>query len=77
MPLAAVAGRKDILEPAGRSGSVRFSGGTYSGHPACLLAVKTMLSYLSENEKRIYPYINDLAARIRSTLEKAFAAEGL
>ena len=77
MPLAAVAGRQDILELAGRSGSVRFSGGTYSGHPACLLASKSMLGYLAENEKTVYPYINNLAVRIRETVEKAFAAQGL
>ncbi|MBN2554187.1 MAG: aminotransferase class III-fold pyridoxal phosphate-dependent enzyme [Spirochaetales bacterium] len=77
MPLAAVAGRQDIMELAKRSGSVRFSGGTYSGHPASLLASKSMLTYLSENEERVYPYINDLAARVRETVEKSFAAEGL
>jgi glutamate-1-semialdehyde 2,1-aminomutase len=77
MPLAAVVGRRDIMELAGKSGSVRFSGGTYSGHPACLLAAKTMLGFLSENEAKIYPYLNDLAAKIRGTVEKAFAAEGI
>ncbi len=77
MPLAAVAGRREILEPAGRSGHVRFSGGTYSGHPACLLASKSMLTFLSENQERVYPYINDLAARIRVIVEKSFAAVGL
>ncbi|MEE8589907.1 MAG: aminotransferase class III-fold pyridoxal phosphate-dependent enzyme [Spirochaetia bacterium] len=77
MPLAAVVGRRDIMELAGRSGSVRFSGGTYSGHPACLLAAKTILRFLSENEKEIYPYINGLTGKIRSTVEKAFAAEGI
>ncbi len=77
MPLAAVVGRRDIMELAARSGSVRFSGGTYSGHPACLLAAKTMLRFLSENDKEIYPYINSLAGKIRSSVEKAFAAEGI
>jgi glutamate-1-semialdehyde 2,1-aminomutase len=72
MPLAAVAGRREILDLAGGSGPVRFSGGTYSGHPACLLASKTMLTYLSENEKSVYPYIGDLAARIRTIVENAF-----
>jgi len=77
MPLAAVAGRKEILELAGRSGNVRFSGGTYSGHPACLLAAKSMLTYLSKNENSVYPYIGDLAARIRKIVEGAFAAVGI
>jgi glutamate-1-semialdehyde 2,1-aminomutase len=77
MPLAAVAGRLDILGLAGRSGHVRFSGGTYSGHPACLLAAKTMLTYLSENEASVYPHINSLAARIREIVEKTFETEGI
>jgi glutamate-1-semialdehyde 2,1-aminomutase len=77
MPLAAVAGRRDILQLASRSGHVRFSGGTYSGHPACLLASKSMLTYLSENEKNVYPYLGDLAARIRETVEKVFADAGI
>jgi glutamate-1-semialdehyde 2,1-aminomutase len=77
MPLAAVAGRREILELANRSGHVRFSGGTYSGHPASLLAAKTMLTYLTDNEKSVYPYLGDLAARIRETVEKTFAAVGI
>jgi len=77
MPLAAVAGRREILELAGRSGHVRFSGGTYSGHPSCLLAAKSMLTYLVENRERVYPYINDLAGRIREIVEKSFSAAGL
>jgi len=77
MPVAAVAGRREILELAARSGHVRFSGGTYSGHPACLLAAKSILTFLSENEKSVYPYIGDLAGRIRETVEEAFAAVGI
>ena len=77
MPLAAVAGRRELLELARRGGHVRFSGGTYSGHPACLLASKTMLTYLSENESSVYPHLGALASRIRETVEKAFAAAGI
>jgi glutamate-1-semialdehyde 2,1-aminomutase len=77
MPLAAVAGRREILELAGRGGQVRFSGGTYSGHPAGLLAAKTMLTYLEENEKTVYPYIGDLASRIRGIVEGVFSEAGI
>ncbi len=77
MPVAAVAGREEVMSLAAKSGSVRFSGGTYSGHPACLLAAKTMLQYLVEREKEVYPYINSLAADVRRTVEGAFAAEGI
>jgi glutamate-1-semialdehyde aminotransferase len=36
-----------------------------------------MLTFLAENEKSVYPYINDLAGRIRKTVEEAFAAVGI
>ena len=57
MPVAAVAGRADVMALCGREGGVRvaFSGGTYSAHPASLLAAKTMVSYLVEHEAEIYP----------------------
>ncbi len=77
MPVAAVAGRADIMALAGRSGGVRFSGGTYSCHPASLLAGKTMMSWLVEHEGEIYPALGALGERARRTVEEAFAAEGI
>jgi glutamate-1-semialdehyde 2,1-aminomutase len=55
MPLAAVAGRGDVLDLVGRVGrrKVKFSGGTFSGHPASLLAAKTLLTHLVENQNEI------------------------
>ena len=40
MPVAAVAGRRDVMALSGREGGSRvgFSGGTYAAHPASLLA---------------------------------------
>ncbi len=78
MPVAAVAGRADIMNLAGRAGGgrVKFSGGTYSGHPASMLAATTMLRYLVEHEAEIYPRLAVLGDRIRGILEDAFAAEG-
>ncbi len=77
MPVAAVAGRADILNLASRSGRVKFSGGTYSGHPASMLAAKVMLRYLVEHEADIYPRLVVLGDRIRHILEDAFIAEGI
>jgi glutamate-1-semialdehyde 2,1-aminomutase len=79
MPVAAVAGRADIMNLAGRAGGnrVKFSGGTYSGHPASMLAAKTMLRYLAEHEAEIYPRLAGLGDQIRGILEEAFAAEGV
>jgi len=79
MPVAAVGGRADIMQLAGRKGGmlVAFSGGTYSGHPGSLLAAKTMLTYLIAHEDEIYPRLAQLSETAHRTVEKAFAAEGI
>ncbi|MFN2109254.1 MAG: aspartate aminotransferase family protein, partial [Anaerolineae bacterium] len=79
MPVAAVAGRADIMNLAGRAGGsrVKFSGGTYSGHPASMLAAKTMLHYLVEHEADIYPHLAALGNRTRHILEDTFLDEGI
>lgn len=79
MPLSAVAGRADIMGLVGREeGSrVKFSGGTYSAHPASLLAAKTLMSYLVAHEAEIYPRLADLGEKTRQTMEAAFAQEGI
>lgn len=79
MPVAAVAGRAEVLELVGRArgNKVKFSGGTYSAHPASLLAAKTFMSYLVEHEEQIYPRLAELGARMRRTLETAFAEAGM
>jgi len=79
MPVAAVAGRADIMGLAGReSGSrVKFSGGTYSAHPASLLAAKTLMTYLVEHEAQVYPRLGELGKKMRRTMEAAFSEEGI
>jgi len=77
MPVAAVAGRADLLQQAGRGGGVKFSGGTYSAHPASMLAAKVMMSHLEANAREIYPPLAALGERCRRAVEAAFAAEGL
>ncbi len=79
MPVAAVAGRAEILKLVGREGgsTVKFSGGTYSAHPGSLLAAKTMLTYLVENEDQVYPRLARLGEVARQTLEAAFVDEGI
>jgi glutamate-1-semialdehyde 2,1-aminomutase len=79
MPVAAVAGRKEIMNLSGseESNRVSFSGGTYSAHPSSLLAAKTMMSYLIENEKRIYPQIAAMGEKARKTMEGAFLDQGI
>ena len=79
MPVAAVAGRAEVMNLAGRAGGsvVKFSGGTYSAHPASLLAAKTMMTYLAAHENEVYPRLAELGALARRTVEEAFAAEGV
>ncbi|MBI5302118.1 MAG: aminotransferase class III-fold pyridoxal phosphate-dependent enzyme [Chloroflexi bacterium] len=79
MPVAAVAGRADIMNLVGRGSSrpVAFSGGTYSGHPAAMLAAKTFMTYLVEHEAEIYPRLAALGQKTRQTIVSAFTEEGI
>jgi glutamate-1-semialdehyde 2,1-aminomutase len=78
MPVAAVAGRADIMNLVSRAeGRVKFSGGTYSAHPASLLEAKTLLTHLIHQEDQIYPHLARLGGKMRQTLETAFTEEGL
>ena len=79
MPVAAVAGRADVMAEAGRETGhrVAFSGGTYSAHPASMLAAKTFLLHLSAHEDKIYPRLGRLGAAMRAAFESAFAEAGI
>jgi glutamate-1-semialdehyde 2,1-aminomutase len=79
MPVAALAGRADVLALCGKDCGARvgFSGGTYSAHPAAMLAAKTMVSYLAEHEKEVYPRLAVLGDGLRRAIEEGFAAEGV
>jgi glutamate-1-semialdehyde 2,1-aminomutase len=77
MPVAAVAGRMDVMKLAGRGGGVKFSGGTYSCHPASMLASYTMMEHLVAQEAVVYPRLTELAAKARQAVEQAFAEKGI
>ena len=79
MPVAAVAGRSDIMTICGREGErlVRFDGGTYSAHPGALLASKVMLNHLVDNEEVIYPQLAARGEQMRQQVEQTFADEGI
>ncbi len=78
-PVAAVAGRAEIMKLSGRSGTgrVNFPGGTYSAHPLAMLAAKTMMTYLADHEEQVYPAVAAMADKARRIVESAFAAEGI
>jgi len=77
MPVAAVAGRADILSWAGKGGKVKFEGGTYAAHPASMLAGKIFMQHLIEHEAAIYPKLFAAGAKLRETVTKAFAEENI
>lgn len=79
MPVAAVAGRQDVMALAGREGArrVRFDGGTYSAHPASVLAGTVMLTYLVEHEAEVYGRLAELGQQVRVRLERIFADRGV
>jgi glutamate-1-semialdehyde 2,1-aminomutase len=80
MPVSAVAGRDDVMElcspEAKPDQKVKFEGGTFSAHPASMLAGLTYIKYLMENESEIYPRIGQLGAKIRNGIEEIFTAHG-
>jgi glutamate-1-semialdehyde 2,1-aminomutase len=77
MPVAAVAGREEIMVLAGKGGGVKFSGGTYSCHPASMLASRAMMAHLVESEGDVYPKLARLGEKARRIVEEAFRLEGI
>lgn len=80
MPLSALAGRPEIMELCGPDAppakKVKFEGGTFSAHPACLLAGLRFLEHLVSHEEKIYPHIGRLGEMARSGIEDIFARNG-
>jgi glutamate-1-semialdehyde 2,1-aminomutase len=62
---------------AGRGGGVKFSGGTYSCHPASMLASRVMMEHLVATEQEIYPRLAALGEKARRIVEEAFRSEGI
>ncbi len=79
MPVAAVAGRDEVLALCGEAGGnrVAFTGGTYSAHPASLLAARTMMTYLRDHEAEVYPRLASLGDAKRRAITEGFAGEGV
>jgi glutamate-1-semialdehyde 2,1-aminomutase len=80
MPISAAAGKNEVMELCNPDiefdRTVKFEGGTYSAHPASMLAGITCLKYLIEHEKEIYPRIGRLGAKVRKGIEEIFSAYG-
>ncbi|NIM01924.1 MAG: aminotransferase class III-fold pyridoxal phosphate-dependent enzyme [Acidobacteria bacterium] len=82
MPVAAVAGRRDLLALCTREQHrVKFEGGTYSAHELGLLATVTLLEHLIREEPTLYPALaragGELREEIRGLAERAGVAVSL
>lgn len=80
MPVSAVTGKNDIMDLCGpemtSDRKVKFEGGTFSAHPASMLAGVTFIKYLIRHEKEIYPKIGRLGANVRKEIEAIFSTNG-
>ena len=78
MPVSAVAGRDDVMALCGPDAKpeekVKFEGGTFSAHPAAMMAGLTCLRYLIEHESEIYPKIGQLGEKVRKGIEEIFSS---
>jgi len=79
MPVALVAGKAEVMTRAGREGGrhVRFDGGTYSAHPASMMAGKLMVEHLIAHEAKLYPRLAELGQQMRTRIEQIFAEQGV
>lgn len=79
MPFSCIAGNKDILAEASISKQPRIWGdsGTFSCHPLALATAIAMVSYLSENEKRLYPSIINNMNMLRSRCRAIMSTNGI
>jgi glutamate-1-semialdehyde 2,1-aminomutase len=78
-PLAVVGGQHRFMdhlhhpEPARRP----FVAGTYNGHPVAVAAAISTIEYLVANQGTLYPYLEQLGARLQDGMMQLFAKHGL
>jgi len=83
MPLAVVAGRRDIMGLADptrglpKGSGVLIGGGTFSEMPLALRTARAMLSCLKENEQEVYPALEAKGKKVREGLAGAFQSAGI
>ena len=79
MPVALVGGKLEIMSLVGKKSEqkVKFSGGTYSGHPASMLAAKVFVEYLIDHEDEVYPKLSGLSEMIRLRVPQVFQNAGM
>jgi glutamate-1-semialdehyde 2,1-aminomutase len=78
-PLAAVAGRGELMDHAHHSDPARrpFVAGTYNGHPVAVAAAIRTIEYLREHEATLYPRMAALGERLQRGMLEIFAKHGV
>jgi len=81
MPVSAVAGQAEVMELLGSgtppSRRVKFEGGTFSAHPAAMLAGGVFIDFLIDNECEIYGKIGSLGDFVRGEIQSIFNRFGI
>jgi glutamate-1-semialdehyde 2,1-aminomutase len=78
MPVAAVAGRRDVLGLGSRdSKRVKFEGGTYSAHELSLVATRVIVRHLLDEQETIYPQLAAKGDRLRREIPRIAEAAGV
>jgi glutamate-1-semialdehyde 2,1-aminomutase len=80
MPVSAVCGRADVIElcssDMGPGQGVKFNGGTFSAHPASMIAGCAFIEYLVSHAEEVYPRIGLLGEKARNDIEAIFRTHG-
>ncbi len=78
MPVAAVAGRREILELGSRgSRRVKFEGGTFSAHELSMIAAVALLRYLEDYHEHVYSTLAAQGGKLRDGVAAAAAEAGI
>jgi glutamate-1-semialdehyde 2,1-aminomutase len=76
LPLAAYAGRRDLMQQIAPAGPV-YQAGTLSGNPLAVAAGRAALAELSRDTPCAYEHLERIGARLQSGLEKAARRHGI
>jgi glutamate-1-semialdehyde 2,1-aminomutase len=78
-PLAVVGGRHEHMDHLQHPDPSRrpFVAGTYNGHPVAVAAAIATIEYLVAHESTLYPYLEQLGARLEHGMTQLFARHGV
>jgi glutamate-1-semialdehyde 2,1-aminomutase len=80
MPVSAIAGKEEVMRLCSHDvreeERVKLEGGTFSAHPAAMLAGLKFTQHLISHEETIYPRIGKLGGQVRTEIENIFTKFG-